>query len=173
MCGGKEINMSKIITDFAYWAKDNGWDVSIKKDEKYILGDAVTNRYPIIPFQYEEFLKKITHCVSPNKKFWFLCEDDYRGKSDSAFSWNEFELIALESAENDLQWQNEIKSFWDRFFPICISVNSGYAFYAIDTLVDVGFVRYGFEPEFDVVSEKISSFERFLELIMKNQIKLL
>ena len=86
--------------------------------------------------------------IAPDGKAWFLSTNDYFGKSDLAFSWNEFEKISLDSAEGDTEWQQEIIKFLGRYLPVFLSVRNGYSFYAIDTQSLNGTVVYGIAPEF-------------------------
>ena len=72
-------------------------------------------------------------CVNPDETIWLLCEGDFRQESEDSFRWNEFEIMSLQAAaeENDVEWQNDIKAFWDKHLPICLSVRDGYEYYAI------------------------------------------
>ena len=74
--------------------------------------------------------------MMPDETGWFLCIDDFNGTSDSAYTWNEFEQISLQAAEDshDEEWKRSIIQFWDDHLPIFLSVRSGYAYYAINNI---------------------------------------
>lgn len=162
--------MVNSIKEFIKWAKMNSWDIN--ENNAVNLCSQVIDRYKAIPYEYLEFLKQIKQCISSNEKSWFLCEDEYNGKSDIAFKWNEFESLSLEATEDDVEWKNEIQKWWDRYFPILMSVNNGYSFYAIDTEDEKGSIVYGSEPEFEEVDIVADTFMEFLDLIVNKKIEL-
>lgn len=160
------------IKEFIEWAKVNCWDIKVSGNCVVNLCNEVTERYKSIPYEYFEFLKQVKQCISCSEKSWFLCEEEYNGKSDIEFKWNEFEILGLEAAEDDIEWKNEIQKFWDRYFPILISVDNGYSFYAIDMESENGTIVYGSEPEFEEVDVVADSFIEFLEIIVNGKIEL-
>lgn len=160
------------IKEFIKWAKMNSWDINENENNAINLCSELIERYKAIPYEYLEFLKKIKQCISSSEKSWFLCEDEYNSKSEIAFKWNEFEILSLEAAEDDVEWKNRIQKWWYRYFPILMSVNNGYSFYAIDTENEKGTVVYGCEPEFEEVNIIADTFMEFLELIIDNKIEL-
>jgi len=165
--------MNKRCSEFISWAKDNGWDITLKSESGLELGDSIISRYKEIPPNYVEFLKRVKQCIAPNEKTWFICEDEYNNNSNIAFKWNEFELLSLEAAENDKEWKTEIVSWWDKHLPIVMSVDEGYSFYAIDLNDNIGSIVQGFEPEFEEVEKIANNIEDFLELIITGTIELL
>lgn len=60
-----------------------------------------------------------------------MCKEDYGIQSEDAFQWNEYELISLDSAEGNIEWENEIKEFWNNHLSIIMSVKCGYSYYVI------------------------------------------
>ncbi|MCC8437763.1 SMI1/KNR4 family protein [Brevibacillus sp. M2.1A] len=78
--------------------------------------------------------------------------------------------MSLESACDDDSWKQEITKFWDRYLPIALSVRNGYTVYAIDLGSEFGSIVCGYEPEFEEVEQIASSFEQFLDKIMKNSV---
>lgn len=162
--------MKKQIEEFINWARQNGWQIVLKAEYQSNLDDAIVARYKKIPDEYLEFLKMIKQCITPNEKAWFICEDEYNDHSDIAFKWNEFELISLEGADDD--WKVEISSWWDKYLPIIMSVDSGYSFFAIDLTNDLGAIVQGYEPEFEEVEKVAANLEELFQLIMSNKIKL-
>jgi hypothetical protein len=160
------------IKEFLEWSKINSWDITDNKNHTVCLCDEVKGRYMPIPYGYLEFLKEIKQCISPSEKSWFLCEDEYNGKSDIAFKWDEFEILSLEAAEDDTEWKSDIQKWWDRYFPILMSVNNGYSFYAIDMQSEKGTIVYGSEPEFEEIDIIADNFMEFLAMIMNKEIEL-
>jgi len=102
--------------------------------------------------------------VSADDTCWLLTVQDYAGRSDSAFAWNEWELCSLDAAAEDLEWINQIKSFWDRHLPIAISVSGGYSYYA---LKEDGTVVSGIEPDFEETSFVASSYAEFIAHLVR------
>jgi len=165
--------MNKSCSEFINWAKDNGWNITLRSETELKLCDSIVSRYKEIPLGFIEFLKNIKQCISPSEKTWFICESEYNNDSDIAFKWNEFELISLRAAEDDKEWESEIISWWDNHLPIVMSVNEGYSFYAIDLSDNLGAIVKGFEPEFEEVEKIANNIEDFLELLYNNSIELL
>jgi len=108
----------------------SGWSVR-KKATPLTLDAKLSSRYPSLPADYVELLASVESCPSPDDKAWFLCEQEYNGKTDSAYAWNEFEKQSLDGADDDEEWRKEIVRFWDAHFPMLLSVKSGYAYLAI------------------------------------------
>ena len=80
------------------------------------------------------------------------------------------EMLGLEAAENDAAWKDEIKKFWDRHLPVFLSLEGGYAYYAIS--IKEGSIVYGSEPEFEECQIVADSFENFMEKIISKKIRL-
>ena len=66
-------------------------------------------------------------------------------RKNKAWQWNEWELLSLKAAENDAAWKDEIRKFWDGHSPVFLSLEGGYAYYAIS--IKEGSIVYGSEPE--------------------------
>ncbi|MGL4453330.1 MAG: SMI1/KNR4 family protein [Sarcina sp.] len=163
--------MSCKYSELIEWAKKNGWKVEERGDREFQENRDLNFRFNGIPNQYYRFLEKISGMISPNEKTWFLCENEYNNNSKNAFNWNEFELISLEAAEEDVEWKSEIISWWNKKFPIVMSVDNGYSFYAIDLSNNKGNIVRGFEPEFEDVEVVAENIDIFFELIMSKNIK--
>ncbi|MED1946761.1 MULTISPECIES: SMI1/KNR4 family protein [Brevibacillus] len=161
--------MEKII-EFLTWAEEKGWEVKKRIDRELTLTNEIANRYPVIPEQFDQFLKRVDTCVAADEKSWFLCVNDYNREVELAFSWDEFKKISLESACDDDSWKQEITKFWDRYLPIALSVRNGYTYYAIDLGSEFGSIVCGSEPEFEEAEQIASSFNQFLDKIMKNSV---
>ena len=94
------------------------------------------------------------------KRAWFLCSEDYDMQGDKAWQWNEWELLSLKAAENDAAWKDEIRKFWDGHLPVFLSLEGGYAYYAIS--IKEGSIVYGSEPSL-VQADRISVFHSSLQ----------
>ncbi|MEC0090800.1 SMI1/KNR4 family protein [Paenibacillus macquariensis] len=164
--------MNNKCSEFISWTKEHGWELTDKSQYELNLNERIAARYKEIPEGYLEFLKRVKTCVTPSEKTWFVCEDEYNDNSDTAFKWNEFELLSLEAAESDEKWKSEITSWWDNYLPIVMSVDDGYSFYAIDLTNDRGAIVQGYEPEFEEVEKIANSLEDFFQLIMSNTIEM-
>ncbi|MGH4124396.1 MAG: SMI1/KNR4 family protein [Clostridium sp.] len=160
------------IKEFIKWAKMNYWDIVENENGTVNLCNEATGKYKVIPYEYLKFLKQIKQCISSSEKSWFLCEEEYNGGADIEFKWNEFENLSLEAAKDDVEWKSEIQKWWDRYFPILMSVDNGYSFYAIDMESEKGLIVYGSEPEFEEVDIVADNFMEFLEMIVNKEIEI-
>lgn len=159
-----------MIKKFSDWLKAQGWNVTLNTASSLELNKNFVSRYPYLGDEYEEFLRHFKEVISGDEKTWFLCGDEYNGLSESAFKWNEFEELSLEAAEDDTEWREEIKKWWDKKLPIIMSVRAGYSFFAIDLENNCGNVVRGEEPEFEETEIIASSFYEFLDMLMKGMI---
>lgn len=140
-----------------------GWTVEEQHRDINDLPECVKNRYNNIPSEYIDFLCNIERCIDPRETMWLLGIDDFKRQDKNAFRWNEFEIISLESAIDDIKWQYEIKRFWDEHLPICYSIDGEYEYYAI-RMTD-GVIVHGIEPEFEETEDIADSFEKFIEML--------
>lgn len=163
--------MNNKLVEFVNWTEENNWEIRHRRNPEVSLPDEVASRYKEIPDTFKQFLQLLDVCITPDEKSWIICLNDYCGISDIAFSWNEFEKISLEAAEGDREWEAEITSFWDGYFPIALSVRNGYSYFALDLKNDYGSVVYGYEPEFEEIEKIADSFVEFLDGIMQNTIE--
>src|SRR5215469_7189507 len=124
--------MESKIEKFLDWAEDHRWKVRRYAGDTEIPA-AILSRYENIPEEYLRFLRKTALLATPDETGWFNCRPDFEGASDSAFRWNEFEIISLQAAGHDEARRQDIRKFWDTNLPAFLSVKSGYAFHAINT----------------------------------------
>ena len=164
------MEVKKLINTFMAYMKEHGWNIEVNEMQNVSLPEAITSRYTNIPKQWLEFAKNIKQMISADETMWFLCSEDFNMQEIGAFQWNEWELISLESAKGDTEWENEIKKFWDNHLPIVMSVKGGYSYYAI-SIKDGSFI-HGAEPEFAECEAVASSFTDFMEKIVKNELQL-
>lgn len=131
------------------------------------LPQEILLRYPHIPSEVVNFVSLFSELSSPDDTSWFLSIDDYCGKSDSEYKWNEFELMSLEAANDDLEWSKEVTAFWDKYFPIYISVENGYEFAAVSLHEkSLGHIVRGYEPEFEDIETVAGSLSAFIDTII-------
>ena len=140
-----------------------GWSVEERSGGVLRLPQEVLTRYPQLPATLIEFLGRVVSCVNSSETAWFLCEADFSGTGESAYCWNEWEIMSLEAADGDEQLLSVVRSFWDSHFPFFMSVADGYSYYAVDTSQEgFGQIVTGCEPEFEDAEIIAESFERFL-----------
>ncbi len=172
------------IVAFVQWNRDRGCEAELMvgasdgRIEETALPNVLTQRYQTLPASLSVWIQVVQTLVAPHGQAWFLTGRDYRehdhaavADREAAFAWNEWESMSLEAAIDDADWQQQIRSFWERYVPIVIIVQPEYAFYAIDTHSGDGAVIYGREPEFEQSEEVASSFEEFLQRIMNGTLK--
>lgn len=143
------------------------WHI-IEKKKAFISLRFLLERYGELPEEFTHYLKSIETGTSPDKNVWLLCEAEYNGNSDDEFRWNELELLSLESACDDISWQNRIKTFWNNHLPFILSVKGEYSYFAIGVgEANYGQIFYGMEPEFEEVTLVADSLNDFISKLEK------
>ena len=144
---------------------DQGWQIEIR-DRLSFSSNVLQTREDSIPDSYKEFLSKVASCRNSDNNVWFLCEDDFEGKTDSAFVWNDFKLQSLESAKEDTDLIARIQDFWNKHFIILISVKNCYEYLALSLQEnEKGAVVHGNEPEYEEIRKVCNSFDELMELM--------
>lgn len=159
-----------MIENFLTYMRERGWMVEVKDEPAFCLPEPMKSRYAEYPESWRRFVAAVESMVRKDERAWFLCAEDYDIQGDKAWQWNEWELLSTEAAEEDTQWKEEIKRFWDGHLPILLSLESGYAYYAIS--MKDGSVVYGSEPEFEECETVADSFEDFMERVVSGEITL-
>jgi hypothetical protein len=145
------------------------WEIVRTEGARATLPDILVARYPKLPSDYGRFLSSIETCVHPAENSWFLGLQDFEGRSDSAFSWDDLEKQSLEAAEGDEAWQEEIRSYWSEVLPIALSVRSGYAYLGLRLGADeLGAIVHGREPEFEETVTVAASFHDLCQAIIEH-----
>ena len=155
---------------FSEWAMKNGWnaELTVQKPE---LPESAIERYKFIPQGWLDFVRCFKLISNGADNIWFLLPEDFADRADDeGFRWNEFELISLEAASDDEEWQKKIRAFWDNYIPVVMSVAGDYHYYAVG--IRTGEIFEGWEPEFDQVQMVAPSFTDFIELIISGKITL-
>lgn len=150
--------------------KNTGFIVTERLERKELSSDFL-NRYSNIPADYKEFLQQFQIIANESDNVWFNSIEDFNGESDSAFRWNEFELMGLEALADDKESCDMIRRFWDSHIPVLMSVKDGYRYLSIDLSPDnYGKIYYGIEPEFEESSEFVcDGFNHLLEMLSSNE----
>src|SRR4030095_8165674 len=89
-----------------------GWKVVISAGPQSLPAHIIA-RYPWMPALYRDFAVSTSSAVAPEDKSWVLTAADFQGTSESAFTWNEWEQLSLQAAQDDTAWQQRIQQFWD------------------------------------------------------------
>lgn len=164
--------MDNLAENFSKWAKENSWNIELS-EEKQELPKVFLERFKYIPGDWLDFAENFKLVVNADNNIWFNLPGDFEDSGDEdAFRWNEFELIALDAAEEaeNEEWQKDVREFWDNYIPIVMSVSGDYHYYAIG--VRTGEIFEGREPEFDEIEIVAPSFTDFIENIISGKIVL-
>ncbi|REJ96411.1 MAG: SMI1/KNR4 family protein [Planctomycetota bacterium] len=154
--------MNKSFSELESALLERGWTVQ-RRHDLAIDTLVASDRYPWLPDDVIEFLNTFDAVVSPSRKAWFTTRAELCGRTNSAFRWNEWEEESLSVAEDDTAWQDSIRAFWNKHFPLLLSVKSGYAYVAIRS--DLKIVA-GEEPEYEETTKIADNFSDFLRLLV-------
>lgn len=157
-----------MIDEFLVYMKNQDWIVEVNEEQKFCLPEPMKSRYTDYPEDWMKFISAVKSLVRKDERTWFLCAEDYDMQGDKAWQWNEWELLSLKAAGNDTAWKYKIRKFWDEHLPIFLSLESGYAYYAIS--IKNGSIVYGSEPEFEECTIVADSFEDFMKQIISSRI---
>ncbi len=158
------------MEEFLTYMKEQGWVVELNEKREHCLPQVIRERYISVPQQWLDFISAVKSLINDDDTTWFLWGDDFDLQKEHSLRWNEWEIISLESAESDTEWESEIREFWNTYLPITMSVKSGYSYYAIS--MNDGSIVHGSEPEFEEYKIVANSFEDFLQKIMKCEISI-
>jgi hypothetical protein len=131
----------------------------------------VPSRYKSIPDELIQFISSYGVLSNHNETQWLLSIVDYTKERFEGFRWNEFELISIQAAEEDEEWKEQIRSFWDAHLPIYMSVEGAYSYAAYCCSgKNAGDYVYGNEPEFEEVSVVAHTLAEFKEWLLNEAI---
>ena len=132
------------------------------KQEK--LSQTILDRYLNLPKNYLTFLADLEYCVTKDEKSWFNTIGDFNGTTDNDFRWNEFEIMTLDTYEEETDEEtNETNVFWDNHIPFLMSCRNFYCYFAICLTADYyGQIVYGNEPEFEETETVATDFLDFM-----------
>lgn len=158
--------ISDVVKSFEKWAVENSWNKEPANEPK-ALPQTVIDRYKNIPADWVNFISCYHSILNNEENMWFLTSDNF---IEGTWRYNEFEIMSLEAAEDDEEWTESIKLFWDNNLPVIMSVGGDYQYYAIE--ISSGKIVQGCEPEFEEVEYVADSFAQFLEKIISGEIQL-
>jgi hypothetical protein len=160
VCGGRSEDLLIQLERL----KRAGWNVELLAPGTD-LPPQIIERYRWLPREIMKLVSTVGVAVSADEKAWILSAADYRGTATSAFAWNEWERLSLSAAGDDERWRSEITGFWDRNFPLVMSVKSGYAYFAVER--DSLAVVVGEEPVFEEPHQVARSVSRLFRMIAR------
>jgi hypothetical protein len=108
------MDTNRLGNDLLAALQERGWRVQRSASREPLLPPEVRRRYPRVPAEATQFLEAIESCTNAEEDIWFLSRADYRRTDAEGFRWNEFELMSLESSEDDAERQAQVRGFWDR-----------------------------------------------------------
>ena len=144
--------------------KGAGWKIELLSRSTE-LPAPIIERYGWLAQEVLDLVSTIRAAVNADETAWILSTADYHGTSASAFAWNEWERLSLSAADDDEKWKGEIRGFWDRNFPLVMSVKSGYAYFAVERATSA--VVVGEEPQFEEPHRIATSVSEFFQMITK------
>jgi len=159
-----------MIESFLNYMRGQDWTVEVNEKQAICLPEPVKSRYAGYPESWMQLISAVKSMVRRDEGAWFLCAEDYDTQGDKAWQWNEWELLSLEAAGSDTAWSEEIKKFWDGHLPFFMSLEGGYAYYAIS--MEDGSIVHGAEPEFEECEIVADSFADFMEKVTSGKIRL-
>ena len=152
--------------DYLKNIETNGFTIVRRETTKELSAD-ILKRYKTIPTEYLDFLKQFKQIINQEDTVWFNSIEDFNEELDVDFKWNAFELMSLESFEDDEEESENIRNFWNNHIPILMSVRE-YEYLAICLESDkYGEIVHGLEPEFEEISKVCDNFEQLIRLMEK------
>ncbi len=140
-----------------------GWSI-LRRDARRPVDFGQAGARRPLPARYLEFVAAFSRCVNREGTAWFLAEEDYLGRSDGAFAWDEWEKMSRDAAQRHPAILEQVDRFWRGHLPIALSVKDGYSYLALALSGDAaGLVVSGREPEFEEVEVVAPSFGSFLD----------
>lgn len=139
-----------------------GWKVR-EAGQSVELPIEIRSRYSWLSKEVWQFVSEFDVILSPDERAWVNTHRDLTGNSAAAFAWNEWEVISLEAARDNLKWRNDTTAFWDKHFPLLMSVKSCYAYFAV---CGDGSIVGGEEPDFEETDTVASDLRSFLDLVV-------
>ena len=124
--------------------------------------DALPSALRTAPEPVVRWVSSFSLLSNADDTVWFLSRDDYAGRADSAFAWDELERLSAEAAATDAE-ADAVSRFWKCHLPILLSVRDGYEYLAVR---DDGAVVHGTEPEFEETDVVCAQFEDLLAFII-------
>lgn len=86
------------------------------------------------PLSFQAFIQSFKELSSEKEDAWFLSYSHYlASKEEGDFSWNEYEQLSLQTAEEDGDAEEMafLGEFWNSYLPFAYSIRNGYSYLAI------------------------------------------
>ena len=145
----------------------NGFTITLREKPKELSED-ILKRYKNIPSEYLRFLKQFEQIINKEDTVWFNSIEDFNEETKTDFNWNAFELMSLESFEDNDEESDNIRNFWNNHIPILMSVRE-YEYLAICLESSrYGEIVHGLEPEFEETTKVCDNFEQLTALMEKS-----
>lgn len=147
-----------------------GWSFSSltekQGDDLSSASNRALNLIKATPQSFQAFIHSFQELSSSGEDSWFLSYPDYLESNDAGFSWNEYEKLSIQAAEEDGDDEEKafLTEFWNSYLPFAYSLRNGYAYLAIGIFgANKGKIIYGREPMFEEFSVEAESFEELLD----------
>nr|WP_314593989.1 hypothetical protein [uncultured Porphyromonas sp.] len=147
-----------------------GWSFSPltekQGDDLSSASNRALNLIKATPQSFQAFIHSFQELSSSGEDSWFLSYSDYLESNDAGFSWNEYEKLSIQAAEEDGDDDEKafLTEFWNSYLPFAYSLRNGYAYLAIGMFgANKGKIIYGREPMFEEFSVEAESFEELLD----------
>ena len=141
------------------------WEVRFLSKKNQFPSDIIS-RYPWIDNNLIDLICNLDIAEKKNQKKWLLSINDYSNKSNSPYTWNEWESQSIKAAEDDQEWIKEIKNFWNENFPIAYSVENGYSYLSLRRN---GQIFFGEEPEYEDATLFAQSYKEAIHKISNGE----
>ena len=152
--------------DYLKNIETNGFTV-VRREKPKELSTDILKRYKTIPSEYLDFLKQFELIINQEETVWFNSIEDFNEELETDFKWNAFELMSIESFEDDEEELENIRNFWNNHIPILMSVRE-YEYLAICLESNkYGEIVHGLEPEFEETSKVCDNLEQLIILMEK------
>lgn len=148
-----------------------GWLLKplVETQENYSSAESnrVLDLIKATPLNFQAFIQSFKELSSRREDAWFLSYSDYLiGNEEGGFSWNEYEQLSIQTAEEDGDDEEIafLSEFWNSYLPFAYSIRNGYSYLAIGVSgTNEGKIIYGREPVFEEFSVVADSFEELLD----------
>lgn len=161
-------NWEELLTQFCLWLDKAHYTFQLS-DGSVSVPSYLRNRYIEIPNEALQIIVSFDEIENSTETVFFLTHSSFEEVLDSAFTYDTFEKLSIESAAAEEQ-RVEILEFWNTHIPFLISLHNGYEYYAVS--IKDGSIVHGCEPEFEAVSVAADSMLAFIGKLIVGDILL-
>lgn len=156
----------KAFENFLEWALSNNWQIVENDSSEYKPPSVYREKIGY----FEDIIKKYKRISNAKSTIWLVVSECIYNTDPESFSWDEFKKISL-SGCIDEDGKKSVVQWWDRHFPIIMSVENGaYEYYAIETISKK--IGFSFEPFFEEEEIVAESLDDFFNKIIREEIVL-